>query len=78
MAEIDKSNEIEKPEKPANVGEKVTITNPIEVPVVYYSNQPGAGPDDAPEEDEEEGKPKKKAVAGPPSNKALAKPEGNK
>ena len=37
-----------------------------EEPVIYYSDQPGAGPDD-----EEEAAPKKKAVASPPQNKAV-------
>jgi hypothetical protein len=54
MAKVEKTNEIEKPEEPAEqVGEQVALTNPIEVaePVVYYSDVPGAGPEDAPAED---------------------------
>jgi len=58
MAEIEKTNEIEKSEEPANIGEKVAITNPIEAPdeepVIYYSDQPGAGPEDEAEEEDED------------------------
>jgi hypothetical protein len=75
---IEKTNEIEQPEEPYTLGEPVTITNPIEAPdeevVIVYSDQPGAGPEDAPEEEEEDedGLPKKKAVKSAPQNKAVS------
>jgi hypothetical protein len=85
MGKIEYTNPIEEPEEPYTLGEPVTITNPIEAPdeepVIYYSDQPGAGPEDAPEEededeelddeDDEDGLPKKKAVKSAPQNKAV-------
>jgi hypothetical protein len=58
MGKIEYTTPIEKPEEPYNVGEVVNVTNPIEAPdeepVIYYSDQPGAGPEDEPVEDDEE------------------------
>jgi hypothetical protein len=78
---IEQSNPIEEPEEPYVLGEPVTITNPIEAPeeepVIVYSDQPGAGPEDVEDEDEEldeDGNPlpKKKAVKSAPQNKAIS------
>lgn len=62
-------------------GAKVEVTNPIEnpEPVVYYSDQPGAGPNEAAPAVEltVDGEPAKedtttaKAVSAPPANKAV-------
>lgn len=73
MAEIEKTNVVQPAGEPVTIGTKIEITNPI-VPEVVYSDAPGAGPEDVPEEDEavEEPKPKAKAVDAPPQNKAVA------
>jgi hypothetical protein len=78
MAKVEKTNEIEQPEQPAKVGEKVALTNQIEVPepVIYYSDVPGAGPDDAPQEDAPA--PGKKQVDAPANTKAQAGPANKK
>jgi hypothetical protein len=86
MAKVEKTNEIEKPAEPAEqVGEEVAVTNQIEGPVIYYSNVPGAGPEDVPEEEEEavEGdepgmpKPAQAKAQAAAQNKAQA-PKANK
>jgi hypothetical protein len=80
MAKVEKTNEIEKPAEPAEqVGEQVALTNPIEVaePVVYYSDVPGAGPEDAPAEPKPE-KAAAKQVDAPANTKAQAGPANKK
>lgn len=64
--EVNKTNEIEKPAdaQPAP-GAEVEVSNPI----VYYSDQPGAGPNDTPVPDAPE-----PAPASKPAPAATAKP----
>lgn len=77
---MEKTNQIETPEEAeVQVGEAVEVSNPI----IYYSDQPGAGPDDLTPEEQAEATKKAeaaqgKAVAAPPSNKAQSGPKGAK
>jgi hypothetical protein len=87
MAKVEKTNEIEKPAEPAEqVGEEIAVTNQIEGPVIYYSDVPGAGPEDVPDEEENEeeavegdepGMPKPAKAQAAAANKAQA-PKVNK
>jgi hypothetical protein len=87
MAKVEKTNEIEKPAEPAEaVGEEIAVTNQIEGPVIYYSDVPGAGPEDGPIEEEEEAvegdepgmpKPAQAKAQAAAANKAQA-PKANK